>query len=331
MELSPRFGASAAGASAATGYLLSMRGLDASARQRATPSDSMGVSVRQALISTDQLQGRLGDSRLRVFDCSTYLVRDPVTTFREVTGEADWIREHIPGSRFLDIPNALSDKTSGLRLTMLPAAEFAHRMGEAGVDDDSTVVLYSAGQVMWATRVWWMLHSIGFDNAMVLDGGFAKWKREERPISNEHPPPASSGRLTLRVRSSVFASKEEVLAAIGSPEVSIVNALPPEQHWGESDISHGRLGRIKSSVNVNAFDLLVPSVGTFKPIEAFRHLFEKAGISFGARAICYCGGGISATGGAFALLMAGHTDVAVYDGSLNEWARDPSLPMETGR
>ena len=33
---------------------------------------------------------------------------------------------------------------------------------------------------------------------------------------------------------------------------------------------------------------------------------------------------------AFALTLLGHTRVAVYDGSLDEWSRDPDLPMETG-
>jgi len=290
---------------------------------------SDGSTGGQMLISTDELRQRLADPRLRIFDCSTYLVRDPVATFREVTGEADWRKEHIRGAGFLDIPNVLSDKTSGLRLTMLPADLFAARMAAHGVSDDSVVVLYSAGQVMWATRVWWMLHAIGFDRARVLDGGYQKWKREGGSVDNR-PPLYPPGSLTVRPRVRSFASKHEVLEAIDTRDATIINALPPEQHRGETDINHGRLGRIKSSVNVNAFDLLDPATGTFKGPDSINALFEAADVQRDQRAICYCGGGISATGIAFALLMVGHRDVAVYDGSLNEWARDPSLPMETG-
>lgn len=281
------------------------------------------------LISTHELRARLGDPQIRIFDCSTYLVRDPVTTYREVTGEADWRREHIPGAMFLDIPGRLSDTTSGLRLTMLPAEEFAQRMADLSVSDASTVVLYSAGQIMWATRVWWMLHSIGFDRALVLDGGYQKWKLEGGPI-DDRVHDLSRGHLGVHRRERAFACKDEVLAAIRSGDVTIVNALPPEQHRGDTDINHGRLGRIASSVNVNAFDLIDKATGTFKPIESIEPLFERAGVTKERRTICYCGGGISATGNAFALLMAGYRDVAVYDGSLNEWARDPLLPMETG-
>lgn len=294
-----------------------------------TPTPARLEPRGSMLISTDELCARLGEPGLRIFDCSTYLVRDPVVTYREVTGESDWRREHIPGAMFLDIPNALSDKSSGLRLTMPPAETFARRMSEHGVSDDTTVVLYSAGQVMWATRVWWMLHSIGFDRARVLDGGYQKWKREGRAVDDSLPQ-YERGHLSVNRRERAFAGKDEVLAAIGSCDTTILNALPPEQHRGETDINHGRLGRIASSVNVNAFDLLDKATGTFKTADAIRPMFEEVGVTEHRRTICYCGGGISATGNAFALLMAGYRDVAVYDGSLNEWARDPSLPMETG-
>ena len=48
------------------------------------------------------------------------------------------------------------------------------------------------------------------------------------------------------------------------------------------------------------------------------------------RIITYCGGGIAASSDAFALALLGRDDVAVYDASLSEWARDPTLPMQTG-
>lgn len=282
-----------------------------------------------SLVTTDWLRDHLDDPDMRIFDCSTYLARDPNTTFREYTGESDWWNEHIPGAGFLNIPDALSDKSSGLRLTMLPPEEFARRMAAYGVGDDTRVVLYAAGQVMWATRVWWMLRAIGFDNAAVLDGGFSKWKREGKPISNT-PCLYTPAILTAHPRPDAFADKGEVLAAIGGTGKIIVDALPPDQHRGETEINHGRLGRISSSVNVNAFDLINPADGTFRSPEEMRDLFASAGVKDKDRVICYCGGGISATGDSFALLITGHADVAVYDGSLNEWARDASLPMETG-
>ena len=67
-------------------------------------------------------------------------------------------------------------------------------MGALGIGDDCRVVLYSAGSVMWATRVWWMLRAFGFERAAVLDGGWEKWRAEGRPVSAE-PVPLPAGAL----------------------------------------------------------------------------------------------------------------------------------------
>ena len=44
----------------------------------------------------------------------------------------------------------------------------------------------------------------------------------------------------------------------------------------------------------------------------------------------YCGGGISASAVAVALAILGRSDVVIYDGSLQEWSADPSLPLALG-
>lgn len=281
------------------------------------------------LVSTSWLHDNLNNPKLRILDCSTYLVRDPETTYREITGEADWWNEHIPGSRFINVPEVLSDKSSGLRLTMPAPAIFAKRMAAYGVNNDSIVVLYSAGQIMWATRVWWMLYSIGFKNAVVLDGGFKKWKADGFPVSDS-PCTYLPGNLINQKENDVFSDKHEVLKAIRTGDAYIVNALPADQHKGNTDINHGRLGRIASSINLNAFDLINAQNGTFKSTAEIEALSRSIGIDKEKRIICYCGGGISATGISFGLKMAGYNNVSVYDGSMNEWAKDPNLPMEIG-
>ncbi|TPX02443.1 sulfurtransferase, partial [Schumannella luteola] len=47
------------------------------------------------------------------------------------------------------------------------------------------------------------------------------------------------------------------------------------------------------------------------------------------RIITYCGGGIAAAASALALTLLGERSVAIYDGSLNEWAADPHAPLVT--
>ena len=117
-------------------------------------------------------------------DCTTWLrPAEPGddAPYRVVPGRSDYDAGHIPGAVFLDIQAEISDPDTRLRF-MAPAPErFAEAMGRLGIGDDARVVLYSAGSIMWATRVWWMLRAFGFDGAAVLDGGFEKWRGEGRP------------------------------------------------------------------------------------------------------------------------------------------------------
>ena len=46
--------------------------------------------------------------------------------------------------------------------------------------------------------------------------------------------------------------------------------------------------------------------------------------------VAYCAAGIAATSDALALAILGRDDVAVYDGSLNEWAADETAPLAVG-
>ena len=76
--------------------------------------------------------------------------------------------------------------------------------------------------------------------------------------------------------------------------------------------------------------VLLDADGLYRSDEELRALFEGVGALQRPRVIVYCGGGISATMDALALTRLGHPSVAVYDGSMSEWTRDPDLPMETG-
>jgi len=76
--------------------------------------------------------------------------------------------------------------------------------------------------------------------------------------------------------------------------------------------------------------VLDPETGTLRSEPELREHFRMVGTASGTRVISYCGGGIAATLNGFALRRLGHSNVGVYDGSLNEWSRNPDLPMETG-
>jgi len=281
------------------------------------------------LVETDWVADHLGDPAVRVFDCTTHLIPDPKTTYQVVPGRADFEKGHIPGAGFIDVQADVSDTSQKLRF-MLPAVEaFASSMRRLGVNADSRVVLYSAANPWWATRVWWLLRIFSHDNAAVLNGGLQKWRRENRPIETGPAATRAPGDFTVREVRDLMVGKDEVRAAIGDTATCTMNALLPEQHQGTGGNSYGRPGHIVGSVNVPAAHLLDPETNAFLSPAELGARFARYG-AMDKRVITYCGGGIAASADAFVLVMLGHEDVRLYDASLSEWAADPSLPMETG-
>lgn len=282
-----------------------------------------------ALISTEDLARRLGAPGLRVFDCTTYLKPRPEGGYNAESGRANYDKGHIPGAAYLDLSAELSDRNSTLRFTLPPLDALTRAFAAKGIGHGTFVVLYSHASPVWASRIWWMLRAVGFDDAAILDGGLDKWKAEKRPLVAEASSyPAAT--LSLRARPEIFVGKEEIKAAIGKGDALTLNALSHEQHKGTGGVTYGRPGRIAGSSCVPAASLFGPDKA-LKPIAELRAAFEGVGAAPGKRVLVYCGGGIAATLDAFVLTaILGHKNVSVYDNSMQEWSNDASLPMETG-
>jgi len=290
-----------------------------------------GFAHPEYLVETDWLAANLGDPNLVVLDGTVHLIPDPKITYTVKSGREDFEKGHIPGAQFVDLQADLSDNTQQRLRFMRPgAAEFAASMGRFGVGPDIRVVLYSTANPQWATRVWWLLRTFGFDAAAVLNGGFQKWAREGRPVETGPARPRPPAKFVVNEdRAGLMVGKDAVLAAIGDAGACTINALQAAQHAGSGGNTYGRPGRAKGSVNVPTVGLLDPEKGTFLPAAQLRAKFDAVG-AFDKRVITYCGGGIAASATAHALVMLGHPDVRLYDASLSEWAVDPTLPMETG-
>lgn len=286
----------------------------------------------QALIATDQLQAALPDPDLRIYDCTTYLDRLPPGSeapYIAVSGRGTFEEAHIPGADFLDLQGEFSDPDTPLHFMMPDIARLEAAFGRHGIGPSTRVVLYSVGSMMWATRFWWMLRSLGYGDVAVLDGGFDKWKAEGRPTQSGPPegyPPAA---FKAAPQPGFFMGKQDVLAAAADPGTVIVNALSPASHKGLEPSSYGRPGRVPGSVNIFGPSLVNGETKDFVPLGTAQAAFAAQGVTADKRVICYCGGGISATLDLFLLHQLGYGDITLYDGSMGEWAKDTALPIET--
>ncbi|WP_420563804.1 sulfurtransferase [Thalassobaculum sp.] len=289
---------------------------------------SSAYELPDSLVSTGWLADAMAEGRVRVFDCTCFLVPDPKTTLRAESGRAAYEEAHIPGAGFLDLTGDFSDPAGRFRFTMPSPERLAEVFGAHGIGDGMAVVLYAADSPQWATRFWWMLRVAGFDNAAVLDGGLKKWRAEGRPVESGAVtlPPAT---LTPHPRPELVVGRDGVLAAVGDPGVCIVNALSAAQHKGEG-AHYGRPGRIAGSTNVPSATLLDPQTNAFLPAAEIEAALRAAGAMEAARVVPYCGGGIAASVTAYWLTRLGKQNVALYDASLSEWVTDEKLPMEVG-
>jgi len=177
---------------------------------------------RNAIISTEALAALLGQPNLRVYDCTTYNNPPPPGVdepYIPEPGLATFREAHIPGADYLDLQGEFSDKSQRYWFMMpkdLAQLEVAFARRVRG---------FACGPLQYRQHDvvnphWWMLRSLGFDNAAVLDGGFDKWKAEGRATESGDPNGYPAATFKARPRPGLFVDKLTTTAAIGAPGVA---------------------------------------------------------------------------------------------------------------
>ena len=257
-----------------------------------------------------------------------------------------YLESHIPGSVFLGCVSALTEPSvEGITVVAAPA-HFADAMSRAGIGDDTMVIAYDDAPLpMASARLWWTLHYYGHTKAAVLAGGLRQWRKEDLPLTREIPT-VPSETFRPKVQTNIRATKETVRKSLGDPGVLLIDCMAFVHHSGEVSRPWGvRDGHIPGAVCRPwlALGLGIEKAGSaearaqalqgddpvhYLPADELRALFEKVGVTPDRRVITYCGGGYAACHAFLALRLIGFENAAVYDGSIAEWTRDPSLPME---
>lgn len=289
------------------------------------------MDIDTVLVTPQWVHEHLTDPEIRLID-ATHFYRDRLPPDRTLypesltSGHDAYLRAHIPGAVFYDLAGQFSREDTEVPLQALDSEDFAARIGALGIGDDARVVVYDHGENEWATRVRWNLMLEGFEAVHVLDGGLPAWVGAGYgTTSGEESYPAAT--FTARRRPELYASKEDVRAALDDPDTVIVDALPEEVHNGTAHW-YARAGHIPGSVNV-PFTSLQDDDQLALPEDDARARFESSGVELDPSKtyIAQCGAGIAATYAAFHLNRLGLQKVRVYDGSLSEWTADPDLPM----
>jgi len=295
------------------------------------------------LVETAWLQAHLRDPDLRLVDARWR---------GDGTSRVLYRRGHIPGAIPLDWHEDLSwTNAHGVRDLLLPPAPFAAVMEAAGIDDHTRVVAYAETDHAGAARLWWALHYYGHTQIAILNGGWTKWVAEGREVSTEPPHPVPA-RFSTRPQPAWLATAAEIERAVKESKslVRLVDTRPAEQYAGQAiwtpegslpfppgqnwlQLPDGRVmrgGHIPGALHLHAASTLSPSDWTFRDPAVIHALAQTRGLETAQRIITYCGVGISASLGLFALHLGGYRHLALYDASWEEWGTDPTRPIKQG-
>jgi thiosulfate/3-mercaptopyruvate sulfurtransferase len=262
-----------------------------------------------AIVSTDWLLRNLDNPRVVLLDIRT---------------AAQYEKGHIPGS--LNMPLnlwAITDK--GLSLELPSDETIRDLLGKSGIGPATIVVVVTRTETDFtrsdATRVAWTCMVGGVRNVAVLDGGYSKWAKDNRVVSTDSVESKAVAYTGTIDRSSVV-SKSYVLSKIGKS--IIVDTRKPEDYFGKTS----KPGHIKSAVDMPTPWIFTPD-GTFIKEEVLQSIASGVlGADKSREVILYCDvGGFASTWWFVLTQVLEYRNVKLYDGSMEEWIKDPSAPV----
>ncbi|MFQ5533750.1 MAG: 3-mercaptopyruvate sulfurtransferase [Sphingomonadales bacterium] len=284
----------------------------------------MTLATKDALVSTEWLEDHMDAPDLRVVDASWYLPTE------SRNGLSEYRQAHIPGAVFFDVDD-ICDTESDFPHMMPTAQKFAARVRRLGLGDGNRIIAYDSGSGLAAPRLWWMFRAFGHREISVLDGGFAKWRAEDRPVE-DLPAMPRERHFTARLNTTVVRDIGQMRENIETRAEQILDARSEGRFTGKAAEPRAGLrgGHMPGSLNLPFNRLMNPDDGAFLRGDALRQAFEAAGVDLDRPIVTTCGSGVTAAVLSLGLHLLGHTRNALYDGSWSEWAAHEDTPVETG-
>ncbi|MFI8748351.1 sulfurtransferase [Pseudomonas sp. NPDC077186] len=273
-------------------------------------------AASQYLVSTDWLEQNLNDPKLRIVEVSV------------VPGVYE--RGHIPGAVNFAWHSDLVDP---VRRDIASQEAFQALLRKAGVNDDSTTILYGDNNNWFAAWGAWVFDVYGVSNVKLLDGGRAKWEAEGRALDSRASTP-SAGNVTVKAANKALrAFLPDVLAAAEKrSDVQLVDIRSPDEYSGKIFAPQGvqelavRAGHVPGAVNV-PWGQAVAADGTFKSAEELKQVYAAVGIDGSKPIITYCRIGERSSHSWFALKKILGYEVRNYDGSWTEYGNAVGVPV----
>ncbi len=266
------------------------------------------------IVSSDWLLENMKDENILILDAR---------------GEEEYKKGHIQGAvpvmwqAFSNMTGQPGDENWG---TIMEKDELSSKLSEYGISQDKKIVVYTSPKG-WGEdgRIVWMLKRAGFENAVMLDGGYEYWSKKGYEVSKDEMNIEPSDVEIADLSDDTNISTEELNSLLGNSV--IIDTREKDEYEGAAKFGEARGGHIAGAVNI-VFNEFLNSDGTLKSAGEIQTILDEKGIKKEDEIVTYCTAGIRSAHMQLVLDMMGYDNVKNYDASFYEWAGNSDLPVE---
>lgn len=258
-------------------------------------------------------------------DLATIVTKEAVnpTVVLDARSRAKFDKGHIPDARWVD-----HEEWSKAFGKSQDPKEWARRIGDLGIQNESKVIIYDDAMQKDAARIWWILRYFGHKDARLLNGGWVAWTEAKLPVSHDSIDYLKH-LYKIEAKSDRFATADDVLKAIKDKKVQIIDARSEAEYCGDEKLKNKKGGAIPGAMHLEWSEALDKKTQKFKSPEQLREIFKAAGIDPSKNLVTHCQSGGRAAVMAFTLELMGADRVANYYRGWSDWGNRDDTPIVT--